>query len=142
VRAKGLESILDQFGRPIDGDPHARPLLVTEGSSRDKLRAIEGNDYLSHTLQRLRDWDLPLVVFGSSLGEQDAHLVDALNENPNRPVAVSMRAGPRKQNAAKQIDIYERLDADALYFFDAQSHPLGSSDLAAQPSWSWVNSSG
>lgn len=143
VRAKGLRSILDQFGKPIDGDPQARPLLVTEGSSRDKLRAIEGNDYLTHSLDRLRQsQDLPLVIFGSSLGKQDAHLVEALSENPQRPVAVSMRRAPRKETAAKQINIYERLEVDPLYFFDAETHPLGSSKLAATPSWAWANSSG
>ena len=54
LRSQLAETVLDQFGEPIEGDPQARPLLVTEGSSRDKLRAIEGNDYLRHVLERLR----------------------------------------------------------------------------------------
>jgi len=54
------------------GDVRARPLLVTEGSAVDKLAAIEDNVYLSHALGRLRQRDLPLVVFGSSLGSYAA----------------------------------------------------------------------
>jgi hypothetical protein len=41
--------------------------------------------------QEATDCTLPLVVFGSSLAEQDMHLVEAINDAPDRPVAVSMR---------------------------------------------------
>jgi len=129
LRKTYLQTLLDQFGQPIDGDREARPLLVTEGSAMEKLRAIEGNAYLSHAFQRLRDVDLPIVVFGSSLGAQDDHLVDALNEQPDRPVAVSMLPGAKKKLATCQADIYGRLETDDLLFYDARTHPLGSSAL-------------
>jgi len=89
------QTILDQFGEPIDGDPHARPLLITEGSSKDKLRAIEDNPYLDYALDQLYACDLPLVAFGSALGVQDTHLVDAINNHPYRPVAVDSRQTER-----------------------------------------------
>ena len=129
-----LDSILDQFGKPIKGDAKARPLLVTEGSSKDKLVAIEDNAYLSHALDRLRQRDLPLLVFGSSLSEHDSHLAEALSENPGRPVALSMLPAPRKELLAKQVDISGRLEASSLLFFDATSHPLGSPALAVATS--------
>jgi Domain of unknown function (DUF4917) len=50
---RNLDTLLGQFGKPIAGDPKARPLLVTEGSAGDKLSAIEDNSYLSHALERL-----------------------------------------------------------------------------------------
>lgn len=87
LRRGAIQTLLDQFGEPIAGDPQARPLLVTEGTARDKLRAIEGNAYLAHALGRLRSVELPMVVFGSSLGAQDDHLLDALNEHPSRGLA-------------------------------------------------------
>lgn len=130
LRQTKLDSILNQFGKPIEGDPAARPLLVTEGSAEDKLFAIEENVYLSHALTRLRHRSLPVVVFGSSLSEQDAHLTDALSEHPDRPVAVSMLPGSRKQLLAKQVEILGRLDASPLLFFDATSFPLGAKSLA------------
>lgn len=118
-------TLLDQFGEPVPGDPDARPLLVTEGSSQDKLLAIEQNAYLSHALDRLRRCELPLVVFGSGLRAEDGHLLDAINENPDRPVAVSMLPGRHRDLTRLQADIYGRLHAEPLIFFDATTHPLG-----------------
>lgn len=132
VRATGLSTILDQFGRPIDGDADARPLLVTEGSAREKARAIEANDYLSHALDRLYGVEGPVVVFGSRLGKQDDHLVAALSENPDRPVAVSMLPDRSKaERAAFQVALWRRLQASRVHFYDATTHPLGSEELRA-----------
>lgn len=116
------ETILDQFGQPIEGDPQGRPLLISEGSYREKLRAIEDNDYLSYAL------------FGSALAEQDMHLIKAINENPDRPVAVSMRRAGRKALLARQGELRGRLTAHELHFYDAATYPLGNPDLAYRPS--------
>lgn len=129
LRQTDLDTILDQFGKPIKGDARARPLLVTEGSAKDKLTAIEDNAYLSHALERLTERELPLVVFGSSLSEHDSHLAGALSENPERSVAVSMLPAPKKELLAKQVDISGRLEASPLLFFDATTHPLGNPAL-------------
>jgi hypothetical protein len=125
-----LQTILDQFGQPVPGDPQARPLLVTEGSAAEKLKAIESNDYLLHALGRLRDTALPTVVFGSRLGSQDDHLVEALSEKP-RPIAISMRRRPKPELLQRQADLWYRLKASNIYFYDAATHPLGADDLAA-----------
>jgi hypothetical protein len=132
LRGQFVQTLLEQFGAPIPGEPKARPLLVTEGSAQDKLRTIEANSYLAHALERLRAFGLPMVVFGSSLGPQDAHLVDALNEHPGRALAISMRRDGKRALAARQADLYGRLETDALVFFDAASHPLGKPEMAAQ----------
>lgn len=129
-----LRTILSQFGRPLDGDSQVRPLLITEGSSQHKLQAIEGNDYLAHALDQLGKCDLPLVVFGSELSEQDQHLVEAVNRNPSRPVSVSIHRqgrGPQEILAAK-AEIRAALAADQLFFFDASTHPLGSPALSGR----------
>ncbi len=127
-------TILDQFGQPIKGDPQGRPLLISEGSHREKLRAIDNNDYLSYALDRLTNCSSPLVVFGSALAEQDMHLIKAINENPDRPVAVSMRRAGRKALLAKQGEIRGRLTAHELHFYDAATHPLGDPGLACRSS--------
>ena len=133
LRRDDLQTILDQFGTEIDGDPQARPLLVTEGSARDKLRAIEGNAYLAHVLARLRSVDLPVVVFGSRLGTSDEHLVDALNEHPLRPVAVSMLRASKRELKRQRSEIYGRLETETLLFYDAETHPLGRKSLRCTP---------
>ena len=125
LRRTFMSTLLEQFGEPIFGDEQARPLLVTEGSATDKLRAIDANAYLSHGLRRLETNALPLVVFGSSLSEQDQHIVDAISASPDRPVAVSMVRKPKAELLVEQLDIHGRLDARELHFFDAMSHPLG-----------------
>lgn len=128
LRRGRIQTLLDQFGQPIEGDPQARPLLVTEGSAQDKLNAIDDNDYLRFALNQLRQVNYPLVVFGSGLSEHDQHLVDAINEYPRRPVAISMLPDYKPDLAKKQIDLYGRLASEPI-FFDATTHPLGSEDL-------------
>lgn len=133
LRMSSLQTLLDQFGQPIAGDPQARPLLVTEGSAQEKLRAMEDNVYLAHALDRLRFEDRPTLVFGSRLGEEDDHLVAALSDSP-RPIAISMRpGGTKRERAGIQLDLWGRLEAEELYFYDSTTHPLGSPDLAALP---------
>jgi hypothetical protein len=133
---RGMRTILEQFGRPIYDDPRARPLLITEGSSADKLRAIEDNVYLAHVLKKLQRCAKPLVVFGSSLGDQDEHLVDAINLHPERPVAISMLPGDRLSLKRQQMQLAARLDTERLYFFNARTHPLGDEDLGkAATAW-------
>ncbi|HET7444856.1 MAG TPA: DUF4917 family protein [Solirubrobacterales bacterium] len=121
------EHLLDRFDKPLADDPEARPLLVTEGSSRDKLREIEGNDYLDYVYEQLKDNDRPLVVFGHSLGDQDQHLIDAINLNPERPVAISVRDKGESQVREQRHRILMKLHAQEtdVHFFDAASHPLG-----------------
>lgn len=129
---RNLRTLLDQFGRPLEGDRQARPLLITEGSSQHKLQGIEGNDYLAHALDQLGRCDLPLVVFGSDLGEQDQHLVEALNRNPDRPIAVSIRREGKTENdiRATKAGIRAGLNSNPLFFFDSTTHPLGVPALA------------
>jgi len=64
--------LLDQFGKPIEEDPEARPLLISEGSPRDKLRAIEGNDYLAHAYDKLKEVDGPLVIYRRAVARRVA----------------------------------------------------------------------
>lgn len=128
-RKASMWSLLDQFGLPFQGDRAARPLVVTEARASDKLRSIDGNDYLAYCWRTLRERECPIVVFGHSLSEQDRHLVDALNEHPKRPLAVSLRDAGKMKNRRAQHRVSAQLDARKIYFFDARTHPLGSDDL-------------
>lgn len=120
------ETLLDKFEAPIEADPRARPLLVTEGAAKEKLRAIRDNAYLSHAYRKLCACELPLVVFGSSLGPGDRHLVAAINAHPERPVAVSIMAGlDRPERFALEAQFRGRLQTHDLFFFDCTTHPLG-----------------
>jgi Domain of unknown function (DUF4917) len=131
------QTLLEQFGKPISSDREARPLLITEGTARDKLRAIEGNDYLSHVYERLMERSGALLVFGHSLGDQDRHLIDAINANPDRPVAISMVREDGESLRERQSEIWGRLKtrAEDVCFFDAATHPLGAPELRRTVPW-------
>lgn len=123
-------TLLDQFGSPYRGDSAARPLIVTEARAEEKERRIVENEYLSYCWRRLAHCGSPLVLFGHSLSAQDNHLVKALNRQPERPIAVSLLSRSKKKNAKEKHRIASLLETEAeLYFFDAESHPLGSDDI-------------
>jgi len=126
---RGENQILDRFGKTDGSDPEARPLLVSEGSSRDKLRVIEGNDYLAHVYEQLKRDSGPLVIFGHSLGEQDRHLIEAIVSTPGRRVAISMLPKSKERLRAGQVRIWSMLQEQNIYFYDATSHPLGAPQL-------------
>jgi hypothetical protein len=129
-----LMTLLDQFGRPFRGDAAARPLVITEGRAAEKERSIAENDYLSYCWKTLGDCRKPLILFGHSLGDQDRHLIAALNEHPERPLAVSLRDHGRQKNRREQHRIGGLLDAHPLHFFDAATHPLGDKELTLDES--------
>jgi Domain of unknown function (DUF4917) len=127
--SEGGARLLDQFGQPVKDDPDARPLLVSEGSSRGKLQAIEANDYLSHAYHALKEDESPLLVFGHALGAQDQHLLDAINAQPHRPVAISLHCEDEAGFHETRHRILSKLRVKSVSFFYAESHPLGSPDL-------------
>ena len=126
------QSLLVQFERLLRGDEDGLPLLVTEGAARHKVQAIEENDYLAHAFHLLGKCGRPLVVFGSRLGEGDQHLVEALNRNRDRPVAVSIHAEGRDESDISAVKgaLRGHLKSSRLLFFDAATHPLGLSELS------------
>lgn len=57
------------------------PLFIAEGSSAKKHRGIMQNVYLRDCFEEFMTTGPDLVVFGSALGQSDAHLVKAIAEN-------------------------------------------------------------
>jgi hypothetical protein len=111
--------------------------MITEGLSGQKAAAIAANDYLSYASRMLRDCNSPLVVFGHSLSDQDQHLIDAINANVGRPVAISLTDQGRRNNRQRQYEIRARLESLTVYFFDAATHPFGSKDLRVPGASRW-----
>jgi hypothetical protein len=133
LQSELLRNILDQFGDPVNGDREARALIVSEGQSADKLRAIRRNDYLSQALRQLERCNQPLIVFGSSLSPQDQHLVDAINVNAKGPLLISMLSDDTRNLRKRQRELHARLETEDLDFFDAATHPLGKPALRREP---------
>jgi hypothetical protein len=107
---------------------------VSEGTSQAKLRTIRQSTYLSFCLDRLRLAPGNAVVFGHSLSSQDQHVVDALNSgSTGSTIGVALLPDPdAKRLALTKAEIVKKLDLHEVEFFDATTHPLGSSDLQVQ----------
>ena len=60
------------------------PIFVTAGNGRQKLTHIMHNRYLTHCYERLCEADGSLVTFGFKFGDQDLHIVDAINRAARR----------------------------------------------------------
>lgn len=71
------------------------PLFVAEGSPNTKLEQIQRNGYLWYCLDKLARIEVPLVVFGHSLGPSDQHIADVIAENPKLPLlAIGLHGDP------------------------------------------------
>ena len=119
---------LETFALP---DPEEKypvvPLVITEGSSEDKLEAIRRSDYLSFGYERLKTVPGPLTIFGHSLGEQDQHLSHAVIEaEKERAIAVSICAFSDDEAIERKLALKMKFPRADLRFFDSESHPLGS----------------
>jgi hypothetical protein len=124
-------SILDRFGDTLLTD--AVPLVITEGSSEQKMASIRRADYLAHSLETLSDVRGNVVVFGHSLSPEDNHIVEALVKTRWDPrlIAVSIfPGGPDTQAEMQRIRGALMRPNIEVRFFDSTTHPLGAPDLS------------
>jgi hypothetical protein len=70
-----------------------------------------------------------LVMVGHSLGESDAHLVDAMAASPTDLFAISIRLHPEKDPQLTVNRYHALLPEKELLSFDSATHPLGSPEL-------------
>ena len=110
------------------------PLFITEGSSRDKMKAIRESDYLGFAYDKLMLSKEPLVIFGHSLDETDDHLIKAIQKNMPNKIAVSIRSSNKEDDIIeRKVKIRRKFLAETghpeIFFFDAATHPLGSKDI-------------
>jgi len=88
-------------------------LFVAEGSSASKLSTILRSDYLGFAYSKLMNHGGPLVIFGSSLGDTDEHIVQAIRKANCPVVGVSLtRSG---NIAEKKAHVVKALPDTALH---------------------------
>lgn len=68
--------LLQQITKRVEAGEY--PVFVTAGSGTQKLTHIRHNPYLQHSYEALASLDGSLVTFGFNFGDQDSHIVDAL----------------------------------------------------------------
>jgi ribosomal protein L37E len=118
--------LLRLFGQPVSGED-IFPEFVSEGDANQKRAAIEQSPYLSFAFEQFESFRKPLVIFGSRLGDEDRHIVDAILQHRARPVAVSIRPSDDtwvKREKHRYAGSFANLTQPIL-FFDSTTHPLG-----------------
>jgi hypothetical protein len=122
--------LLSTLARAFDNMPNRQPLIVSEGTSAQKMAVIRRSDYLSFARRCLINDVDNTVIFGVSFGTQDAHIIDALAAGPTRRFAISVLPGSEAHNVATMAHYRSRLAEHKLLFFDSRTHPLGDSSLS------------
>ncbi|MFF8818001.1 DUF4917 family protein [Leucobacter sp. NPDC015123] len=110
-----------------------RPLIVTEGSSSDKLERIAENEYLSHSFAKFGALNGTLFIHGSSIDKNDDHLFGLLTSKSNcvETLCVSMRPGSANAQRLRErtFDLAQRRKNAGgsqlnIEFYDAASAHL------------------
>ena len=111
-------------------DSGRRPLFVSEGTSRAKVRSIQRSAYLAFCRDSLMEDESNTLVFGHSLSDPDRHVIDALDEGRARTIAVSLYPSDNPSEVIEdKARIVRALERHKVLFFDSTTHPLGSATL-------------
>ena len=86
-----FENLLDEVVRKWESGDYT-PLFVSEGTSEQKLRAINRSSYLRSVYRSVfGELGSRVVIFGWSIGEQDDHILKSICSNKNiKALAVSV----------------------------------------------------
>ena len=85
------------------------PLIVTEGSSKNKLNKIlkENNEYLSYCYSKLNGIKDILFIHGHSLDKKDKHIFDAISKNLTiKRVYISLCSKEKYQDKREKADTF------------------------------------
>lgn len=100
-------------------------ICVLTGTSEEKSAAIQANEYLNNNLTKLSSLHGSLVVFGSSLDENDKHIFNQINQSNIKTIYISSTQDKIKSDAKKAKLAFPKKQ---LQFFDYKtvSYELGS----------------
>jgi hypothetical protein len=113
------------------------PLFISEGSAEEKVARISASPYLTFCNRALADAEQPMTILGQSLAEVDLHIREAIEQHPDRRLAVGVWVGDIQEPdrraevmATRATEIRGRLaNCREVVFFDSAEHPLTSPDL-------------
>ncbi len=104
------------------------PLIVTEGSSKNKLNKIlkENNKYLSYCYSKLKGIKDVLFIHGHSLDKKDKHVFEAISKNLTiKTVYISLCSKENYQEKREKADTFfakrEREKTLDVNFYDADN---------------------
>ncbi len=90
-------ALVDQIREALEAE--AYPLVITEGSSLEKMSRIRHNDYLAKGLRSLASCQGSLFIHGHSLAENDAHVFKAIGgEGKFSALFVGLHGDPESED--------------------------------------------
>lgn len=115
-----LENISDRI------DKGEYPIFVTAGNGREKLTRIMHNRYLSHCYDSLSTATGSLVTFGFNFGENDDHIIDAINVAAKHgkklfPKLLSIYIGVYSDTDRLHIEKIEKRFKCKVHIYDAKT---------------------
>lgn len=125
IKNNELDNLITIIQDNLEQDKY--PLIVAEGSSKEKLAKIKHNEYLNYCYQNMNCIQGNLVIHGHSFAKNDRHIFDLINANTNiKNIYISIFNPETNYQTIsdKAIEIFrKRLDKDSLqlYFYDALS---------------------
>lgn len=105
------------------------PIFVTAGDGRDKLTHILHNRYLTHCYEAFCTATGSLVTFGFNFGENDQHIIDAINKaakygKRERPRLWSIYVGVYSEEDRDRIESLAPDFKCKVHIFDAKTTPV------------------
>jgi hypothetical protein len=98
------------------------PLFVSEGTSAQKLSAIQNSYYLSTVYREvIPSLEGTLTIFGWGMGEQESHLLQRLSQANVARVACSVYQGNQQFCEAAYRIIKDHLGEIDVVFFDSRT---------------------
>lgn len=130
--------LIDQIRKALAEDVY--PLVVTEGSSEQKLARVEHSPYLHRGLKSLNSCGGSLFIHGHSLAENDEHIIRRIENSKIRSVFVGVHGGlrsaanralcPRAELMIERRNVHEepkperRRNSLEVSFYDASTAAL------------------
>lgn len=110
------------------------PVIVTAGTSEEKLSEIMQSEYLRHVYENLKHIQDRLVLFGVNLSGNDEHIFRQINSSPVKEIAVSFfepdQSKKSKLHSETIVKAKEHFGSQRnLLAFDSSTHPLGAGSL-------------
>jgi Domain of unknown function (DUF4917) len=119
-------ALIDQITAALARDEY--PLFVSEGSAQEKLARIKHSDYLARGWRSLREIQGALFVYGLSMSDNDAHVLQQIARGKASHLYVGIYGDPRSDANRLVITVSQRLATGrrernplTVQFFDAVS---------------------
>lgn len=119
--------LLEQIAQRVERGDY--PVFVTAGDGTQKLTHIRHNPYLQHSYEALASVEGSVVTFGFNFGDQDSHIVEALQRAtkngkriPNRLWSVYIGAYS-EEDVTRAHELATQLKCK-VHVFDSKTAPL------------------